>query len=171
MGRPKESIEKRFWRHVEKREGGCWEWTGNKNALGYGYLFDKVNGKTKSRRAHRISWEIHNGHAAGDLFVCHKCDNPKCVNPAHLFLGTCAENTRDAVMKGRFPSTERKRQLALACVARGEGHCCAVLNEQAVREIRSYIGKLTYREMARSYGVSTGTVCDVVQKRTWRHVE
>lgn len=171
MGRPRESIETRFWRHVVRCDSGCWEWSGYLNASGYGCLFDKHQGKTRAVRAHRVSWEIHNGRSPGDLFVCHRCDNPKCVNPDHLFLGTCAENTRDAVMKGRFPSTEKKRLTALACVAKGEEHCCAILSEDAVREIRSNRGAVTYREMAKLYGVSVPTVYDVVHNRTWRHVE
>jgi hypothetical protein len=79
-------------------DSGCWEWVGSVNKAGYGSIY--VDGKNV--RAHRYSYLLHYGPFDGNLFVCHKCDNPKCVNPEHLFLGTCLDNTRDSVRKGRF---------------------------------------------------------------------
>ena len=89
----------RFWANVQKTNG-CWEWTGGKHAPGYGRLFVA----TKEMRAHRFSWLIHNGRIPDGLFVCHKCDNPNCVNPEHLFLGTHQDNMDDMVAKGRVVS-------------------------------------------------------------------
>lgn len=86
----------RFWNYVKKTDS-CWIWGGLKNENNYGM----GNLNRKQQRAHRISWELHNGAIPSGLFVCHKCDNPPCVNPEHLFLGTNLDNIKDRVAKGR----------------------------------------------------------------------
>jgi hypothetical protein len=96
------------------RSGGafaCWPWTGARSD-GYGRFFFRVNGKLHSIQAHRYAFERATGEKLGDRFGCHRCDNPPCCNPAHIFAGTTADNTRDCMAKGR---------MAAAIATRGQG--------------------------------------------------
>jgi len=107
-------IEERFWPKIEKTNS-CWNWMANKNNHGYGMV---LYGDRK-RLAHRISWELHNGKIPKGLCVLHKCDNPACVNPDHLFLGTIRDNYEDMVKKGRHPPPSNQfRQIPKAEVER-----------------------------------------------------
>jgi hypothetical protein len=90
----------RFWEKVEKT-GGCWRWTGGTNNKGYGIFCWKGKGQNRMEGAHRVSYFLAHGVWPGEKLVCHTCDNPSCVRPEHLFLGTNSENLRDMVSKGR----------------------------------------------------------------------
>lgn len=90
-------IEERFFSKIQKQKS-CWLWNASRMPKGYGQL----NDKGKVWRAHRLSWVIHYGPIPENLFVCHSCDNPPCVNPKHLWLGTRSENMKDMILKGRF---------------------------------------------------------------------
>jgi hypothetical protein len=94
-----QSLEDRFRSKVDRSGGllACWIWIGSTDTKGYGQLWKEGT----QAQAHRVSWELANGLILGGLFVCHHCDNPPCVNPAHLFLGTNQDNMDDMTAKGR----------------------------------------------------------------------
>jgi hypothetical protein len=101
-----ENQKERFWRLVDKSSpNGCWTWKGWKNAKGYGRFQIELN----SVIAHRVSFFLDTGTLNENLLVCHSCDNPSCVNPAHLFLGTAKDNAYDCIAKGRHISANPDR--------------------------------------------------------------
>lgn len=129
---------------------GCWEWSGDKTRGGYG----RLRYKDKTMRAHRFFYEQYRGHIADGLFVCHQCDNPACVNPDHLFLGTAADNKADCCKKKRHAFGERQTN--------------AKLTEAKVREI--FFCSDEYREIADKFGISTTLVRAIKKRRVWRHL-
>ncbi len=155
--------EDRFWHYVEKVPGAdaCWVWVGSRIISGYGRL--NVNGKPTL--AHRFSWTLAHGHP-GELCVLHRCDNPPCVRPGHLFLGTRGDNVRDAASKGRLWAQARPQD-----IPRGEDHAQAKLTEEIVRTIRERVANGgSQRAMAREFGVDRVAIRNVVLRKTWRHV-
>lgn len=143
---------------------GCWEWTGNRNDEGYGRLW--LDGRRVY--AHRRSWELFMGPIPPGLCVLHRCDNPPCCNPEHLFIGTKGDNMRDAMSKGRAPRPPRLRP---EWAARGERSGTAKLTESAVRSIRAALASgESMGSVARRIGVGHGTVHAIAVGRTWRHV-
>jgi hypothetical protein len=102
---PVRPLEDRFWEKVDK-SGDCWLWTGARDQHGYGSLSVAHEGRERRRsvpvKASRVSWQIHNGPIPAGMWVLHRCDNPPCVRPDHLFLGTQLDNMRDASAKGRL---------------------------------------------------------------------
>lgn len=146
----------RFWMKVNRTSGpnGCWEWTKSLTDKGYGQ--HGIGGKMM--RAHRIAYALEIGPIPSGYFVCHKCDNPKCVNPAHLWTGTCRDNMNDMLSKGRgtlFPS--------------GVANASSKLTMPQAIEIRgkySY-GKIGHRRLAREYGVTRVTIQQIIKMETW----
>lgn len=162
----------RFWKNVEKSDG-CWIWRGVVTSAGYGVIYVRP----KNLRAHRVSWHIHFGPIPQGMFICHTCDNPRCVRPDHLFVGSPRANHDDMKRKGRAP-TDAKNGSATRPdrVARGERHGVSRLTDAQVIEIRT-----RYRRgdrhgngaglLAREYGVSKAAVRRIVLRLYWRHLE
>lgn len=93
----------RFWERVDTSAGpeGCWPWTGSTQGKGHGQVYRGPCRKSAPHKAHRVAWELTHGPIPAGLFVCHHCDNPPCCNPAHLYVGTAADNARDMFARGR----------------------------------------------------------------------
>jgi hypothetical protein len=157
------TASERFWQKVNRRgPNDCWEWTGATSG-GYGSFL--LEGKT--RKAHRISWELANGpipegDGAHGTCVCHSCDNPPCVNPAHLWLGSNTENVADRDHKGRHLEGRK--------TVRGEGSPSAKLTADDVENIRANEHNLTQREQAEIFGVSRGQIHRIITRQKWAHL-
>lgn len=149
-GRPIE----RFWHFVEKSEN-CWLWTGRVQQTGYPYGVMQIGRPAKSTLAHRFSWALHNGEIPSGVCVCHRCDNPRCVNPAHLFLGTMADNCHDRDRKGRAATEER--------------HPRAKITKEHARSIyqRASLGE-RHRLLAVEFGISRAAIYAIARGQTWR---
>lgn len=150
----------RFIRRTSKA-GRCVEWCGATNAAGYGRVVRTVNGRETEFLAHRLSYALFVGPTPDDLDVCHGCDNPPCVNPCHLFLGTHTDNMRDAIAKGRF---------VFPVPPRGEQNGHAKLTEAEVREILALRGVLSQRAIAARFRVSRRLVRRIHDGELWVHL-
>lgn len=160
----------RFWTKVVKTET-CWIWSARITKNGYGQF--KIN--YKSLLAHRVAWELINAseNLLEKVCVLHKCDNRKCVNPKHLFLGTVKDNNRDRKQKDRSANGNRNgSRLYPEKLIRGEKHWNAKLTEQDVKDIRTIykIGNVTQSFLAKKYGVYQTLISDIINKKKWKHV-
>lgn len=146
------------------KESECWEWQGAKNKglkpYGYFQLYDKKNKKRKLAYAHRISWNLHRGEIPHKLCVCHTCDNPMCVNPEHLFLGTYKDNMQDAVKKGRMNEEVQ--------YPKGEKHPHSKLSRDDVLRIRRLkrLG-MSNKEIAQEYNIGHNYASLVARGKCW----
>lgn len=158
-----------FWFHTPRsKKDGCWEWTGvrRKGSGGYGvFTRDDV-----LFHAHRFSYELHKGAIPPGLFVLHRCDNPPCCNPKHLFVGTAADNIHDAMRKGRHkpPPRHDGPYEDKSAWHRGAQHYAARLSEAQAKEILR--SKKRGSELARQYGVRATTISMLRRGKTWRHL-
>lgn len=152
--------EERFWARVDKNGptqphrpelGPCWLWLGSRDQTGYG----QINiGQDVRVRTHRFSFELHNGPIPAGFKVCHACDNPPCCRPSHLFLGTDADNSADAKKKGRLGQGERASRVKLTA--------------DQVRDIRRrYQPRRGVSDLATEFGVSRGTIGDIIRRVSW----
>jgi len=149
----------KFWQKVDKNgPNGCWVWTGYRQRFGHGWL---------GRRglAHRHAWELLKGPLPADKCLLHKCDNPPCVNPAHLYLGDRADNARDSVSKDRHARGERNRRNKLT-----EAQVIEI--KQKFRKEGTHQGaRSNAKELAAEYGVGDGAITAIVYGRYWKHVK
>jgi hypothetical protein len=143
----------RLLRHVQEDNAGCWLWQRYKERDGYGW----TNIRSTHMGAHRAFYLIFVADIPSDKVVCHRCDVRACCNPEHLFLGTLAENARDAVAKARH--------------TRGEKHGASVLTDGDVFEVRhGALAQLSCREAAERLGVSSALVSQIRNRRKWKHL-
>lgn len=163
----KKPLEQRiaeFWNRVNKdgsipvhclELGQCWEWTGSHDKDGYGQ-FSYTTGK---QRATRIMWVFIYGEIPDGLFVLHKCDNPKCVRPDHLWLGTNIDNMRDRSQKGRQCRGEKQRN--------------AKLTETQIIDIRRRyaVGNVSYNVLSAEYHINKTTISQIILRKTWKHLK
>lgn len=146
--------ETRFWGWVvQGADSECWGWTGSLTEKGYACLtIDR-----KRQVGSRFSWELHNGPIPAGLIICHRCDNPPCTKPEHLFLGTKSENAADRDLKGR--------------AARGERSARTKFVTQDVLDIRArHAAGESASGLARDYDVRLYSIQQIVHRKTWKHV-
>jgi len=155
--------QNKFWSRVNKKnKNNCWEWTSWKTKGKWRYGIFQIHTKNQKMqiRAHRASWYYFYGVLPPlDMFVCHSCDNPSCVNPSHLFLGTPKDNTRDMVNKQR------------SCTGSKNGK--TKLNNEQVINIKKLLkdNKLTQAEIAKIFKISQSTINQINKNKTWKHVK
>ena len=153
-------LEEKFWKEVDKNGASvtsigtpCWLWTGYA-PKGYGRVW--LNGRNE--RAHRAAWIMANGPIPNDLLVLHRCDTTLCVNVGHLFLGTHIDNVEDCIRKGRRKQGDHK----------GERHAKAKFTNADILEIRA--DSRSHVEVAKERDVDRSTICDIRNRKTWRHI-
>lgn len=145
----------RFWQKVDKSENGCWEWTA---ALCFQGNYGVYRHQGKAQRAHRVSWTLHHGSIPEGFEVCHKCDNPRCIRPDHLFLGTHQDNMQDMSRKGR------------ARPPRGENSWSSKLTNKDVARIRRRYksGKVSQTDLAKEYNLHASQISRIISGRKWK---
>jgi hypothetical protein len=155
-----EPLEVRFHRNIgPTTDKGCILWVGTLSGAGYGVIFDRrQSGKQRRYQAHRLAWTLEKGPIPEGLDTLHRCDNPPCVNIAHLFLGTNQDNIDDKVAKGRQ--------------TKGEDCYLTKLTEDTVRRIRALhaTGNFTLKEISEECGTTYTNVWMIVNRRSWKHI-
>lgn len=157
---PPRSVEDRFWSRLQVTPA-CWLWLGGTTQYGYGVVNQYGRGASHLL-AHRVSWELYNGPIPAGLIVCHRCDVPACVNPAHLFLGTQRDNMRDMRAKGRGRNGPRPL---------GSANKSAKLTDDQAREIKRRLAEgETATSIAADFPVGRTTIGWIKSGKIWRHV-
>lgn len=154
LARRRDFIPRFLSRFEQGPDETCWEWSGTLTSQGYGTIGYRTTNKQKQAFAHRISYEYFVGPIPEGLIVLHTCDNPRCVNPNHLSVGSFADNSADMAQKGRS--------------ARGEKNANSRLTPDDVRNIRA--SNETLKVLAGQYGVSAATISCIRRRLTWKHL-
>lgn len=154
-----------FWNKVDIRsENDCWNWLGTLGKDSYG----RARFDVKDWQAHRLAWTLTNGEIPFGLLVCHSCDNPKCCNPKHLFLGTSLDNNRDRDSKGRHASTDKIFAHLHPEFYKGENNSHAKLTNTQVTNIRKlHADGQTIAAIARSFNMSESQIARIVHQEGW----
>jgi hypothetical protein len=160
-----QDIKVRFFKYVIKsNDDNCWIWTGAKTPFGYG-RFGTIGNKRVY--AHRFSYEIHEEKIPNGYLICHSCDNPSCVNPKHLWLGTPKDNMDDMRKKGRNSGDTGQYLKSF----KGSNHPCSKLNEEKVKEIRIKLKNgIKGYILADEYNVSRQLIYTIKDGLSWKHV-
>ena len=149
------SIEEKLKRYVIGN-CNCWNWIGSKDRDGYGVFGHHRN---KQIKAHRASYAFYVGEIPNGMMVCHSCDNPSCINPQHLFVGTAKDNTQDMIKKQRRP------------ILSGENHPNAKITDHQAHEIKQLRKQnVPLTSIANQYGISFQTVSSIAKGTTWKHI-
>jgi len=173
-GASNEIVKALFWSKVVISRDHCWEWQGSKRR-GYG----RFNIGGRLRHAHHVAWRFIKGDFPADKQVLHRCDNPGCVNPEHLFIGTIKDNMQDMLAKGRGNKASGENHGSKThpnTLPTGSDwhllHGKKKLEEHQVREIRSlyFKGGCSQKQLSKRFNVAQETIGDVVNRRTWRHI-
>lgn len=144
-------LSDRFWEKVDKT-GDCWVWTGAKHHYGYGLILQEPGAKPKLSVTHRVSWRLHFGEIPEGMQVLHQCDNPPCVNPSHLRLGTQKDNMAEQRERSRTPLGEQRAHTKLTLTQ--------------VREIKRRRGE-KLRELGAEFGVADTTIWKIQHGKKW----
>lgn len=144
-----------LWDRVQRNDEGCWPCIGSRTK--FGHVHFSIGGR--HYYAHRLAWEVTNGPIPEGMCILHRCDNPPCARPDHLFLGTRRDNTHDMFAKGRNRTTPRL----------GTDHHSHKITEADVHAIRAAIG-VSRRALAGQYGVTPENISAIVLRKTWRHI-
>lgn len=148
----------RFLRKVTYNPvNNCWDWLGAKYRFGYGHFRRKINDKWVMYKAHRYAYEFYNGPIPEKALVCHKCDNPGCVNPAHLFTGTAKDNTTDMFTKGRKGIIRNPKHRLLTLEIAKE-----------IRSVKSTKPTLKLKDIAIMFNTSVAQVSRIINNNIWK---
>lgn len=162
----------KFWSLVDDSEygpAGCWVWQAYRNKQSYGV----INTNCQRFLAHRFSWFLVHGNIPDDLIACHRCDNPSCVNPSHVWLGTRQQNALDRDSKKRVASgNNHGLRKNAGAASHGERHYLAKLTTDSVVLIRKlYQSGQSCKDIASNFDVTDGAILAVVLRKTWKHVK
>lgn len=160
----------RFWakvdagRHAER----CWTWKGASTRAGYGVIAAGGRGQA-NHYAHRVAYAIATGQDPAGFAVCHRCDNPRCVNPTHLFLGTMADNVADMIAKGRHAGPPKDKGVRFLPGEKNASHKLSAAHVRAILA-RAKAGESS-RKLGVAFGVTDSLVRQIVRRELWRHVD
>ena len=163
-GRSPKTSEERFHLSYKRDKSGCWIWQG-KSRSGSCRLYGRIKVNGKAVIAHRYAWELYNGEIPDRALVLHKCDNPECVNPSHLFLGTQQDNMNDKVSKNRQAKGDSFKNRPAPI---GEINGNSKITETQAKNI--FLDTRSQKKIATEYGITQAAVSSIKSLKTWRKV-